>query len=98
MNDERVERVAHTHAARLGIGNDATAHVGVGLLIKVGMHHASTRLDNRHARRIAHKVDKFLSATWYAEVDISHRVEHIGRGLVSGGQQAHNIGADAFVT
>ena len=93
MDDERVESVAHTHAARLGIGDDAAPHVEVAILVKVGMYHAGTRLDDRHASRVAHKANELFSSTRNAEVNISHSVQHVCRCLMCGGQQAHHIGA-----
>jgi hypothetical protein len=47
--------------------------------------------------RVAHKVDEALAAAWYAEVDISHGLQHLARGLVSGGQQGHDVGVDVHL-
>ena len=75
MDEQTVEGIADGNAARLGIQDDSLAHLQVALFVKVGVHHAGTRLDDRNAGGVAYKVDKPSTATWYAEVYIPHGIQ-----------------------
>ena len=66
VDDERVERVADAASAALGVGYDALAHLHVAILVEVAMHHARSRLYDRHLGGISDKADELLSATRYA--------------------------------
>ena len=61
------------------------------------MHHSSTSLYDRNASIIADEVDEFLTTTRYAEVNISHCIEHLGSSLVCCWQQIDDVGVDAFL-
>ena len=77
MDDKTVESVAHTYTPCLAILYYARPHSSVAKFVEVGMHYAGTCLNDRNACRIAHKVDQSSAATRYAEVDMSHRGEHL---------------------
>ena len=88
MHEQSVECVAHAHASRLGILYDACRHQQVGRGCHIGMHHAGSRLDDRDARRIAHKLDEALASARYAHIYISCGSQHLGSGLMGGWQQS----------
>ena len=87
VDEQRVEGVAYADATGLGIIDDGAALLQVAVLVEIGMYHAGTRLDDRHAGRVANEVDQLPAATRYAQVYIAHRVQHLTRRLVGGRQQ-----------
>ena len=87
MDQQRVECIAHTRPAGLGIVYDNTSHRRVACCVKIGMHHTGTRLDDRHLGRFAHHPDESLAASGYAQVYVSHSLKQPGGSLVGGRKQ-----------
>ena len=96
VDEETIQGIADADTACLGVVDDCFAHFQVTVLVKIGIHHASPRLDDRDAGSVAHEVDKFAAATWDAEVHIAHSIQHLARSLVGCRQQGDNIGVDAI--
>ena len=71
MNQRAVKGVAHTHTTSLCIVDDARTFLRVTILVKIGMTHTCTRLDDRHGSLLAHKVDEAFAATRNHEVNVS---------------------------
>ena len=94
MDDEAVEGVTHRYAACLGIADDFLAHLHVAVLVEIGVDDASTSLDDGDAGGVAHEVDEATSATGNAEVDVTHGIEHLARGLMGCRQQGDDVGID----
>ena len=95
VDEQRVERIAHRNAARLGVAHNPAPLLQVAVPVKIDVNHTCSRLDDRHARRVANEINEPAPASRYAHVDIPHRREHLGRGLVGGRQEGQHILAHA---
>ena len=98
VDDEAVKGVAYRHPSRLGIVDDGTSHLQVSVLVEISVHHPGTCLNDRYACSVANEVDEFPAPARYAQIDVSHSIEHLSRCLVCGRQQCHHVGvhAEAF--
>ena len=97
VDEQAVERIAHTDTAALGIGNDALAHGPVAITVEIAMHHPGTCLYDRHLGGVAYKTYKILSSARYAEVYVVYGTEHLGGSLMGGRQQLDDVCADALL-
>ena len=97
VDDETVQRITNGDTACLGVGNNGSPHVEVAVLVEVGVHHASTGLNDGHAGIIANEVYQPTSAARYTEVDVAHGTEHRSRSFVGGGEQGHHVGVYAML-
>ena len=97
VDDETVQGVAHRGTARLGIVDDSLSHLQVALHVEVGVHHASSRFNDRNAGGVAYEVYQSASATWDAQVDISYGIQHLTGSLVGGRQQCHHVRIDTLL-
>ena len=91
MYEKTVESVAHAYTSCLAILYYAGAHIRIAKLIEISMHHTCTRLYNRYACRLTHKVNQASAATRDAEVYIPHCCQHLVCSLMSGRKQTDNI-------
>ena len=91
MNQQTVERIAYAHSSALGIGDDALAHLQVAILVEVTMYHAGSGFDNRNFGSITDEVDKLLSSTRNAEVNIAHGIQHFAGSFMGSREECNNI-------
>ena len=91
VDEQAIQRIAHTDTAGLGIVDDGLAHLQVAVLVEIGVHYAGTRLDDRDTGSIADKVNQLAASTGDAEIDIAHGIEHLTSSLMGGWQQGNDI-------
>ena len=91
MNEQAVEGIANGDTAGLGIVDDRLAHLQVTVLIEIGIHDTSARLDDRYTGGVSDKVDELTTTTGNAEVDIADGIQHLACCLVGGRQKGYDI-------
>ena len=91
MYYEAVKSIANADSASLGIDDDTGSHIKVRILIPISMYHTSTSFDNRYLSIIAYEVDELSSASWYADINISHSRQHLGSCLMGSRQQLNTF-------
>ena len=97
VDDQCVERVAYTYAARLGVEYDVASHGEVAILVEVSADYSGPGLNDRYAGVVADEINQPLASAWDAHVHISDSIEHSRCGFVCGRKQGYDIFVDAFI-
>ena len=98
MDDETVERIAHTHPAGLGIVDDACPFLYIAKFIEIGVADARSGLDDWDAGVGTYILDEGTAATRDDQIDQTRSGEQDLRRFVTGGQEDAAIGIDLELT
>ena len=90
VDNQAVEGIANANTTCLGVADDSLAFLHVAIHIEVGVHHTSTRLDDRNTSCISHEIYQATTTTRNAQVDIAYSIQHLASSLVGGRQQCHD--------